>query len=154
MLHLHSALEGKEGTFGAIFPSLEKIGFRLGDNWDYNHGSFDALLSRENGESIYLRTPFDVIEGELDHDNAVIQFLRPYIIKHVVNIGLERDGNALLTATGLEQFQTPVDKDGHIHDKSRWEEVGERAIHKLMSTVPLVSPETETNKTEETLVEE
>ncbi|MDA3130212.1 YugN family protein [Aliibacillus thermotolerans] len=152
MFHLDSELEGKEGTFGAIFSPLEKIGFHLGDNWDYDHGSFDALLWREKGESIYLRTPFDVMEGELDHFDAIIQFQRPYIIKHVVNIGLDHDGNALLTSTGLEQFQAPIDKDGRIQDKSKWEEVGQRALHKLMNTVPLVS--TEQPATEEDAIAE
>lgn len=153
MFHIESELEGREGAFGAISPLLENIGFTLGDNWDYDRGCFDALLWREKGESIYLRAPFRVMEGELDDAAAIIQFQRPYIIKHVVNIGLYHDGNPLLTATGLAQFQEPIDKDGYIHDKSRWEKVGKKALHTFMNTVPLFSPHVEPTISEEATAE-
>ncbi|MDQ0197650.1 hypothetical protein [Neobacillus ginsengisoli] len=37
----------------------------------------------------------------LDHSSALIEFGTPFVIKHIVNIG-------------LDQFQTPLDNDGYI----------------------------------------
>jgi len=39
--------------------------------------------------------------------------------------GVDYDEGSLLDATGVSQFQTPLDKDGYIHDKSRWIQAGE-----------------------------
>src|SRR5699024_12602013 len=69
-------------------------------SWEYDRGKFDAIIWREKGETIYLRIPFHVINGELDKSDAYIQFRTPYIIKHVVNLGLDRNENSLLSATG------------------------------------------------------
>lgn len=52
-----------------------------------------------------------------------------------MNIGLDWDENSLLTATGFNQFQNPVDKDGNILDKSRWEEAGEQMVHRVVSSL-------------------
>lgn len=76
-----------------------------------------------------------MVEGELDKSDAYIEFEKPYVIKHVVNVGLERDGNSLLTTTGLNQFQSPVDKDGNIFDKSKWVEFGEEAIGDILDQI-------------------
>lgn len=65
---------------------------------------------------------------ELDNEDAQIRFQKPFVIKHVENIGLDYDEGSLLDATGASQFQTPLDKDGYIHDKSRWIQAGEQAV--------------------------
>src|SRR5699024_12325898 len=62
-----------------------------------------------------------------------IEFETPYVIKHVVHVGLERDENSLLSTTGFNQFQKPLDKDGYIHDKSKWQEFGEETIGDLLN---------------------
>lgn len=124
MLHLDTDLEGKQMEFGYAKKMLKKHGFIMGDNWDYDRGIFDNPMHRENGETIYVRMPFQVIEGQLDHRNALIEFQRPFVIEHVVNLGLDKDGDSLLTTTGLSQFQEPLDTDGYIHDKSKWQEFG------------------------------
>src|SRR5690625_3311373 len=72
----------------------------------YHKGKFDMVLCRNGGETIYIRIPFDVLEGELDRPNAFIQFGKPYVIKHVVNTGLDWDENSLLATTGFNQFQS------------------------------------------------
>lgn len=98
-------------------------------------GKFDMALCREAGETIYIRIPFNVLKGELDRPSAYIEFGQPYVIKHVVNTGLDWDESSLLTTTGFNQFQNPIDKDGNIIDKSRWEEAGEQHVHRIYRSI-------------------
>ncbi|MFK4997458.1 YugN family protein [Bacillus sp. N9] len=136
MFQIQSEIEGKKTYFGAVRDVFKSYGCSFCSNFEYNQGKFDALLWREGGESIYLRIPIYVLDGELDHSNALIEFGRPFIIKHIVNVGLDYDENSFLTATtGLDQFQTPLDKDGYIYDKSRWAKAGEEAIEQVMSSI-------------------
>lgn len=133
MISLQTQLDGKKSFFGYIQDNLKHHGFFLCGAWEYDRGKFDAILWREKGETIYLRIPFHVINGELDKSDAYIQFRTPYIIKHVVNLGLDRDENSLLSATGFNQFQKPLDKDGKINYKNHWREHGEMLINKILS---------------------
>lgn len=132
MIHLETNVEGTEMTFGEAQAFLKQFGLHIGGNWEYDSGMFDGILHREQGETIYLRMPFTVIEGELDHRDAVIQFQKPFIIKHVVNLGLDKSSSALLTTTGLSQFQKPLDKDGYIPNKSEWQEFGEEIVGDIL----------------------
>ncbi|WP_087972695.1 YugN family protein [Oceanobacillus rekensis] len=131
MLKLQTDIEGTKAYFGDVHRLFKSNGFTFCSNFEYDHGKFDMVLCREGGETIYIRIPFDVLQGELDHPSAYIQFGQPYVIKHIVNTGLDWDENSLLTTTGFNQFQEPVDKDGKILDKSRWEEAGEQQIHRM-----------------------
>lgn len=132
MIRLKTGLEGRKTQFGVMQSRLEESGYHLGGNWDYHTGYFDRVLNREEGETIYIRAPFDVIAGMLDQDNASIQFKTPYIIKHVVNTGFDSEENSLLTST-FNQFQEPLDKDGRIPDKSKWQEIGVREVNRLLA---------------------
>lgn len=132
MLHLETDMEGKQMTFGYAKKMLKEHGFVLGGDWEYDGGIFDNVMHRESGETFYIRMPFEVLEGELDKSNALIEFQKPFVIKHVVNVGLDKDVNSLLTTTGLSQFQEPLDNDGYIHDKSKWQEFGEEAIGDIL----------------------
>jgi hypothetical protein len=133
MLHLETGMEGKKMSFGHARKELKKFGFHIGGNWEYDRGMFDGVMHREGGETYYIRMPFQVLEGELDRKDALIEFQKPFVIKHVVNVGLDRDESSLLTATGFNQFQKPLDKDGYIHDKSKWQEFGEEAIGDILN---------------------
>jgi hypothetical protein len=136
MFQIQSDIEGKRAYFGAARDIFKSYGCSFCSNFEYDQGKFDALLWREGGESIFLRIPIYVLEGELDHSKALIEFGTPFVIKHVVNIGLDHDENSFLTATtGLDQFQTPLDKDGYIYDKSRWAKAGREAIEQVMSSM-------------------
>src|SRR5699024_11319874 len=110
MIKLHTELDAKTAYFCQISDSLKPHRICLGGNWEDDKGYFDSVLWQENGETIYLRMPFHVLNGELDHYNAYIQFDTPYVIKHIVNFGLDRDENSLLSATGFNQFQKPIDR--------------------------------------------
>lgn len=135
MLKLQTGIEGKKGYFGDVQKIFKDNGFTFCSNFEYDHGKFDTVLCREGGETIYIRIPFDVLQGELDHRSAYIQFGQPYVIKHVINLGLDWDESSLLTTTGFNQFQEPVDKDGKIVDKSRWEEAGEQQVQQVLHSM-------------------
>lgn len=133
MLRLQTDLEGKKAYFGDMQDRLKNLGYCLGGNWDYDKGSFDSILWRDGGETIYLRVPFHVLDGILDECEASIEFQTPFVIKHVVNIGFDKDENSLLTATGFNQFQDPLDTDGQIKNKNKWEDAGEQAVKQILS---------------------
>lgn len=136
MLQFDSRIEGKKAEFGYIRDLFEPFGCHFCTNFEYHKGQFDTILYRKNGETIYLRMPFRVLDGELDHHAAYIQFGKPFVIKHVVNLGLDYDENSLLTATaGLSQFQDPLDRDGEIKDKSRWVKAGKEKINQLLNSI-------------------
>lgn len=136
MILFESRIEGKKTEFGYIRDIFESFGCSFCSNFEYHEGKFDSILNRKDGETIYLRMPFRVIDGELDHYSAYIQFERPFVIKHVVNLGLDYDENSLLTVTGgLSQFQDPIDKDGQIRDKNRWVKAGEEKIEKMLNSM-------------------
>ena len=132
MLTLQTELEGKTASFGIVSDCIRGLGYNMGGNWDYDKGCFDHILCQEGGETIYIRIPFIVTNGELDDYGASIKFGTPYIIKHVVHVGLDRDGDSLLDATGFSQFQQPIDKDGKIINKNRWIHAGEVAVKDLL----------------------
>ncbi|MCM3638683.1 YugN-like family protein [Sporosarcina luteola] len=132
MLKLQTELEGQTASFGIVSDCIRELGYHIGGNWDYDRGCFDHILCQEGGETIYIRIPFFVTEGQLDDYEASIKFGTPYIIKHVVHIGLDRDGDSLLDATGFSQFQQPIDKDGKIINKNRWIHAGEVAVKDLL----------------------
>lgn len=132
MIQLQTELDGKTANFGDLRNQIKGLGYSIGGNWDYHKGSFDNVLWREEGETIYLRLPFVVLDGDLDHHEAFIRFQTPYVIKHVVNIGLDTAGDSLLDATGFSQFQDPLDKDGQIVNKNRWAHAGEQAVEEVI----------------------
>ncbi len=114
--------------FGYLRDRIEQYGFTIGGNWDFDNGSFDTKIWGENGDTIYLRIPFTVTEGMLDAYDTVICFDKPYIIKHVANVGLDYDEGSLLDPTGFSQFQTPVDKDAPIENKNKWVQISEQLV--------------------------
>lgn len=136
MLAINSEIEGKRTNFGIARHAFDSFGCSFCSNFEYEQGKFDAVLWREEGETIYLRVPFKVLEGELDHASAYIQFGTPYLIKHHVNIGLDHGEGSFITATtGLNQFQEPLDKDAKIRDESRWVQAGESLIQRIMGSL-------------------
>lgn|SRR5690625_944077 len=137
MIHLNSPIVGQQTTFGQIQNMCKYHGYCLAGNWEYDRGHYDAILWRDNdvGETIYVRIPFRVINGELDRSDAQLEFANPYIIKHVVNVGLDRDENSVATVLGFNQFQKPLDTDGQIDNKDKWIEAGEQAVNHFMKYI-------------------
>ena len=65
MLQFDSKIVGKEIGFGYLRDKIANRGFTIGGNWEYYKGSFDSVLWKEAGETIYLRVPFIVTSGSL-----------------------------------------------------------------------------------------
>src|SRR5690625_6642615 len=74
MIQLETDMEGKQMSFGHAQKTLRKYGFNMGSSWEYDSGIFDGVMHRESGETIYVRMPFQVLEGELDRKDAWIEF--------------------------------------------------------------------------------
>jgi hypothetical protein len=134
MLKLQTNLNGKQTQYGLARDVLAEHGFDLGGSWDYSWGVFDTVLSRNENETVYLRIPFHVLDGEVEQNDASIEFDIPYLVKHVVNMGLDKDENSLLTTTGINQFQDPLDTDAQIKQKDKWGEIGEKAIEQVVNS--------------------
>lgn len=128
MLPLESDLEGRVIRFDMMCKVAKRHGYFLCGNWDYDHGKFDTILWREGGETIYTRLPFIVVKGMLDRRDAHLRFGTPYVIKHVVNLGLEKESAGLLEVAGFAQFQKPLDPDGQINDHDQWKEIARASI--------------------------
>nr|WP_106782343.1 YugN family protein [Lysinibacillus timonensis] len=132
MLEFDSEIVGKDAQFGFLRDNIKRYGFSIGGNWEFHKGSFDTPLWKDGGDTIYLRLPFVVMNGMLDSENAQIRFLKPFVIRHIANVGLDYDDASLLEPTGFSQFQTPTDKDATITNKSKWISAGEQAIDKVL----------------------
>lgn len=48
---------------------------------------------------------FKVLKGGLDSLNALIEFEKPCVIKHMVNTGLDKNVNSPAAAFGFNHFQ-------------------------------------------------
>jgi YugN-like family len=116
MIPIESKLESNEKEFTEVKELLEAYQFSLGGNWDYDHGYFDRAL--DDVHKVWLRMPFDVINGSIDMDtqdiDAKIRMKQPFVLKHVYNEGL--DSGAYFKSLGglVDQFQNPVDPDGTV----------------------------------------
>ncbi|WP_053361427.1 YugN family protein [Bacillus sp. FJAT-27251] len=139
MIKLETELEGKGARYTDIVDAFESHGFNVGGNWDYDHGMFDKTLADEDGETIYLRVPFDVAEGNLDDNDARVVFGTPFVVNHIADTDIDQEDSAVLTTTGMEQFKSPVDKDGPIQKKSKWAVEGEREIAELLGNIEIIT---------------
>lgn len=140
MIELKTSLPGKKTLFGDACKILGEHDLQMGGNWDFDRGNFDSILNQDGNDTIYLRIPFHVVDGELDEDSAMIEFDVPFIINHVVNIGLDDDDSPVLAAVGLDQFQTPEDRDGPIIYHEKWVHAGEERIAQFSEDPIFIPP--------------
>ncbi|HZG71336.1 MAG TPA: YugN family protein [Chondromyces sp.] len=104
MIKLETDLEGKRVLYGEIYDPFKNHGFEPGGNWEFDHGMFDTTLACEGSETVYLRVPFEVVDGMLDESDALLVFKTPFVIKHIANVGLDDDESPVLATTGFDQF--------------------------------------------------
>lgn len=112
MIPLTSSIIDQQFTFEEVEQALTPIGFKLSDNWDYEHGYFDYKIDDHVGYQ-FIRLPFTVVSGSLDapSDYATVRMQEPFLISHKYNPGLDdnvKEGNFRAI---FDQFQEPVDKD-------------------------------------------
>lgn len=126
-------IEGKKAYFGEIRDDFERLGFVINGNWEYHKAFFDHILHQHEGETIYLRLPVYALHGRLDRDDAFLQFGEPFLLKHLVNIGIAPDDSdfSVLNIVGLAQFQKPLDPDDKIEHVDKWRHIGNSAVERL-----------------------
>ncbi|MGG1662438.1 YugN family protein [Brevibacillus sp. NRS-1366] len=127
MKPIKSSLQGTRGTFGYFREALQP-NFTLA-NWDYEQGFFDRTLDDRN--TVYLRLPVKVLQGELDSPDAWLEIGEPFVLRHVYQTGLDEDIGYVepLVSSVMNQFQEPVDKDAQID--SRWVRKAEAIVKEL-----------------------
>ncbi|GIP51250.1 MULTISPECIES: YugN family protein [Paenibacillus] len=136
MLSIPSSIEGKRAFYGDFCRNVEREGFHICGSWEYYSAFFDSILYQNEGITIYLRLPTRVIEGRLDRDNALLEFDRPFLIKHIVHTGIDTETDfGALAAVGLNQFQKPIDPDDRIEQEAKWRQIGEQAINRISGYV-------------------
>ncbi|ARI76717.1 YugN-like family protein [Halobacillus mangrovi] len=118
MIPLSSSITNEVYTFNDVESELKPLGFKLSDNWDYEHGYFDYKIDDRVGYQ-FLRLPFQVTSGSLDapSDYATIQMKEPFLLSHKYNPGLDdnvKEGNFRAI---FDQFQEPVDKDASFPEE-------------------------------------
>ena len=136
MISIQSEIEGKEARYGDIKEPFSQEGFVLGGSWDFDGGYLDCELDKEEGETVYLRIPVKVVQGQLDEADARLRFLQPFLVRHVVNLGIsdgESEGGPLESA--FVQFQTPLETDGEIHHQDLRIDKGKKAIQRIFPYV-------------------
>jgi hypothetical protein len=126
-------IEGKKAYFGEIRDDFEARGFVINGNWEYHKAFFDNILHQHEGETIYLRLPVYTIHGKLDRDDAFLQFGEPFLLKHLVHIGIAPDDTdfSVLNVIGLAQFQKPLDPDDKIEHVDKWRHIGRSTVDSL-----------------------
>lgn len=131
MIPLESNLVQRTEDFDQVRNYLHNFEFTLGGNWDYEHGFFDRFL--DEGHKVWLRIPFEVTHGMLDGDSdandAVIQIGTPFVLKHVYNEGLDKEGKFQTVGALVNQFQDPLDQDASVEEK--WVEKAQSLLNKV-----------------------
>lgn len=140
MIEIKTTMPGKKALYGDCREILGEHGFQLGGGWDFHQGHFDMVLKAEDEDKMYLRMPFVVVDGMLDEDSAMIEFGTPFIINHIMNIGLDDEESPVLAAVGLDQFQTPDDPDAPIPNSQMWVDDAEEVVSRFSESGIFIAP--------------
>lgn len=116
MIEIESTIEGKRYDLYKLEQKLKPIGYSIGGNWDYDHGSFDYKMDDHEGYQ-FLRVPFKSIDGQLDSRNCTVELQRPFLLSHLYEDGVDDDAQSSNWNASFNQFQEPVDKDASFPDK-------------------------------------
>ncbi|HLO11668.1 MAG TPA: YugN-like family protein [Pseudoneobacillus sp.] len=116
MIEISSKIEGKHYDLYKLEQILKPMGYSVGGNWDYDHGSFDYKLDDEVGYQ-FLRVPFKAIDGQLDSRNCTVELQKPFLLSHKYQIGIDDHAEIGNVSATFNQFQEPVDKDASFPDK-------------------------------------
>lgn len=128
MITLESELEGRIFELQALETIMKPMGYSIGGNWDYEHGYFDYKLANAEGYQ-FLRLPFNAVDGQLDTAGVTVAFQKPFLLSHVYEADLDREGNTGFLSGSFNQFAEPVDKDADFPDA--YTEMGKSALHQL-----------------------
>jgi len=116
MIEIPSALEGKTFLLNVLEQELKPLGYVIGGNWDYDHGSFDYKMADDVGYQ-FLRLPFVAIDGQLDSYGATVELKRPYVLCHKYQRGLDDNVHIGNINASFNQFSEPEDPDATVPDR-------------------------------------
>jgi hypothetical protein len=116
MIEIESTIEGKRYDLYKLEQTLKPLGYNIGGNWDYDHGSFDYKMDDQDGYQ-FLRVPFKAVDGQLDSRNCTVELQRPFLLSHLYQEGIEEEAHSSNWSSSFNQFQDPIDKDASFPDK-------------------------------------
>ena len=116
MIEIPSALEGKTFRLYKLEQELKPLGYTIGGNWDYDHGSFDYKIDDRVGYQ-FLRVPFEAIDGQLDSDGTTVKLGRPFLLSHKYQLGLDDHVHDDNLESLINQFSEPQDPDATFPEK-------------------------------------
>jgi hypothetical protein len=120
VIQFQSDIAGKEAVYGEIKKPFAREGFTLCGDWEYDEASFDTILEREEGKTIYLRLPVRVVKGQLDDSKSHLTFGQPFLLRHEVYSSLRG------------QVQETLLPSGNIHEKNLRIKKARQAIERIM----------------------
>lgn len=110
MIEISSKLNGQSFELYDLEQKLKPLGYSIGGNWEYDHGSFDYKIDSEDGYQ-FLRVPFKAVDGQLDSPNTMVQVGTPFLLAHKYQVGLDDHAKIGNFSASINQFQEPQDKD-------------------------------------------
>ncbi|WP_442595820.1 YugN-like family protein [Neobacillus sp. D3-1R] len=132
MIEIESSIEGKKYDLFKLEQILKPLGYTIGGNWDYDHGSFDYKIDDEVGYQ-FLRIPFKAIDGQLDARNCTVELEKPFLLSHKYQIGIDDHAEIGNASATFNQFQEPQDKDASFPDK--YIDLGKSLVKELEQTL-------------------
>lgn len=132
MIPIESSLENKVFMLIDLENKLKPMGYVIGGNWDYDHGSFDYKIDDEVGYQ-FLRLPFKAIDGQLDQAGVTVQLGQPFLLGHKYQRGLDDHVHVGNFKASFDQFQEPQDPDASIPDE--YVEAGKGLVIQLESVL-------------------
>ncbi|WP_160722341.1 YugN-like family protein [Bacillus sp. USDA818B3_A] len=132
MHEIPSKVEGKTFELFKLEQKLKPIGYTIGGNWEYDHGSFDYKLNDEDSYE-FLRVPFTAVDGELDTRGCTVEIGRPYLLAHQYEYGIDEHGDTGNFSASLNQFQAPIDEDADI--PSQYIDKGKKLVTELEKVI-------------------
>ncbi|SDH63658.1 YugN-like family protein [Alteribacillus persepolensis] len=115
MIEIPSKIENHKFVLYDLEKKLKPLGYDIGSNWDYDHGSFDYKMSEEEGYQ-FFRVPFTAVDGELEQKGVTVQVGCPFVLSHKYQNHVDNvtePYNAL-----FNQFSEPVDQDAEVPQES------------------------------------
>ncbi|UII55344.1 YugN-like family protein [Cytobacillus spongiae] len=132
MIEIPSKIEGMQFDLYKLEQALKPLGYTVGGNWDYDHGSFDYNIDSEVGYQ-FLRVPFQAIDGQLDSNGCTVEIGRPFLLSHKYQRGLDDNAFTGNLSASFNQFSEPVDKDASF--PKEYIDVGKALLDELESAL-------------------
>jgi hypothetical protein len=106
-------LENKTGRFEDIRNFLNKQGFDVGGNWEYDHGYFDRKME-DHPSYLFIRVPIMVEKGSFGEDDAQVRIGTPLVLRHKYQQKLDDFVFVDNSNASFNQFSEPVDPDAAL----------------------------------------